>query len=97
MSFNEKWGTRNPNDYDFYWLEVGTQVELEHTTDVDVAQEIAMDHLDESPLYYKELLKMEEKLSRLNTKLRRQTGDRAMVIDRAPRKTSTRQEGWCPR
>lgn len=40
-------------------LQKGTQVELEHTTDVNTAREIALDHLAELPDYYTRLDKME--------------------------------------
>jgi hypothetical protein len=36
-------------------LEIGISVELEHTGSEDVAREIAMDHLEENPLYYEKL------------------------------------------
>ena len=39
--------------------EKGTEAELEHTTDVNVAREIALDHLAEMPDYYTRLDKME--------------------------------------
>ncbi len=38
----------------------GYKVEREHTTDSDVAKEIAMDHLFEDPKYYDKLAKIEE-------------------------------------
>lgn len=36
-------------------LKKGIKVELEHTTDEKVAEEIALDHLDEFPDYYDRL------------------------------------------
>ena len=42
----------NPNE-----LSIGVQVEMEHTNDPRVAQEIAMDHLTEDPEYYTKLVK----------------------------------------
>ena len=47
-------------------IEYGISVEMEHTCDRVQAQRVAMDHLTESPLYYKELRKMERKLDKLN-------------------------------
>lgn len=44
-----------PGQFDPSSLAQGTQVELEHTTDPEVAQEIAMDHLVEDPDYYEKL------------------------------------------
>jgi len=38
-------------------LSIGVQVEMEHTNDHEVAQEIAMDHLTEDPQYYTKLVK----------------------------------------
>lgn len=40
-------------------LKKGIAVELEHTTDKDVAQEIALDHIAEHPDYYDRLAKAE--------------------------------------
>jgi hypothetical protein len=40
-------------------LKKGMKVEMEHTTDVNVAKEIAFDHLYEDPNYYDKLAKME--------------------------------------
>ena len=40
----------------------GYKVEREHTTDTDIAKEIAMDHLFEDPKYYTKLAKIEELL-----------------------------------
>jgi hypothetical protein len=37
-------------------LSVGIEVELEHTDDKKIAQEIATDHLTEDPKYYSKLI-----------------------------------------
>jgi len=50
-----------PEDYDEDALERGALVEMEHTDDMDLAIEIAMDHLSEDPEYYNKLAKMEAK------------------------------------
>lgn len=50
---------RRPSDFDRFALVKGTAVELEHTSDPRIAQEIAMDHLTEDPRYYEKLAKME--------------------------------------
>lgn len=42
-------------------LEMGMEVEMEHTSDEDMAREIAMDHLAEDPEYYTKLKDIEEK------------------------------------
>lgn len=49
---------RRPSDFDPTQLQVGTKVEMEHTTDRRVAQRIAMDHLVEDRGYYKKLAKI---------------------------------------
>ena len=41
-------------------LEMGIEVEYEHTTNKDIAKRIALDHLAEIPDYYTRLKKMEE-------------------------------------
>lgn len=49
-----------PSDYDQAELEAGVKVELEHTgRNKKMAREIAMDHLQEDPQYYRKLAKME--------------------------------------
>jgi len=50
---------KSPEDYDSKALAAGIKVELEHTSDRKVAQEIAMDHLEEDPKYYEKLARME--------------------------------------
>jgi len=42
-------------------LSKGIKVELEHTGDIAMAREIALDHLDEFPDYYDRLEKVEQK------------------------------------
>jgi len=44
-----------PSPFDPAQLAAGTKVEMEHTTDRDIAREIAMDHLAEDPRYYDKL------------------------------------------
>jgi hypothetical protein len=45
----------SPSQFDQHALRAGTRVEMEHTTDPKVAQQIAMDHLAEDPAYYTKL------------------------------------------
>ena len=40
-------------------LQQGIQVELEHTSDIATAKEIALDHLNERPDYYERLMQVE--------------------------------------
>jgi len=47
-------------DVDQKQLEMGIKVELEHTGDKDMAQEIALDHLAEDPKYYTNLKKVHQ-------------------------------------
>lgn len=46
---------KRPSDFDQAQLAIGTRVEMEHTIDVRLAREIAMDHLSEDPDYYQKL------------------------------------------
>ena len=48
-----------PSDFDPDILQEGVDVEMEHTDDLRIAQEIAMDHLTEDINYYKKLKKVE--------------------------------------
>ena len=41
-------------------LELGIEIEMEHTTNEMIAKRIAMDHLSEFPDYYSRLLDMED-------------------------------------
>ncbi len=45
-------------------IDRGKNVEKEHTTDPEIAEEITKDHLQEFENYYTELKKMEEKLKK---------------------------------
>jgi hypothetical protein len=45
-------------------LRAGTKVEMEHTRYKSTAKQIAKAHLQESPEYYKELKKMEQRLEK---------------------------------
>jgi hypothetical protein len=51
----------SPDDVDPSELERGLQVEQEHTTDRDIAQEISLDHLSEDKKYYTHLDEIEKK------------------------------------
>lgn len=48
-----------PQDFDIEQLKQGIKVEMEHTNDPELAREIAMDHLTESPQYYIKLKTIE--------------------------------------
>lgn len=52
---------KKPSDFDSKQLQKGIDVEMEHTTDQEMAKEIAMDHLTEDPEYYDMLEKVEKK------------------------------------
>ena len=49
-----------PLDKIFYELDLGIKAEMEHTKNVDMAAEIALDHLNEMPDYYTRLSAMEK-------------------------------------
>lgn len=51
----------NLADFDPIALNQGIEHEMEHTSDVNIAAEIAADHLAEDPKYYTKLKKMEAK------------------------------------
>jgi hypothetical protein len=51
---------RPDRDFDADDLAEGVRHEMEHTTDRDVAEEIAKDHLSEDPDYYRKLRKLEK-------------------------------------
>ena len=41
-------------------IKIGKKIEMEHVDEEDLAEEIAMDHLEEIPDYYTRLIKMEK-------------------------------------
>ena len=51
---------KKPSDFDPKKLKAGIKIEMEHTNDRSVAQEIAMDHLTEDSEYYKKLKEVEK-------------------------------------
>ena len=50
----------NPEDVDPGQLAMGIEVEMEHTDDPEIAEEIALDHLTEDPEYYIKLKTIED-------------------------------------
>jgi hypothetical protein len=52
---------KEPGDFSAERLAQGVEVELEHTDDMHIAIEIAMDHLEEDPDYYDKLRDVEKK------------------------------------
>jgi hypothetical protein len=53
---------KKDTDFDSKELDMGIEVELEHTNDRSLSKDISKDHLEEFPNYYTELKKMEDKL-----------------------------------
>lgn len=60
----KKQGKRPDEDYDQRQLKMGIKIEMEHTDDLETAKHITKDHLDESPIYYSKLKKMEADLTK---------------------------------
>ena len=60
----------------------GYKVEREHTTDIEIAKEIAMDHLVEDPKYYTKLKKIEETIQKVDNKwvVYRKTGGEQLGV-----------------
>lgn len=54
---------KKPSDFSKLKIDQGVKVEMEHTSDPKIAQEIAMDHLTEDKDYYKKLKQIETKKS----------------------------------
>jgi ADP-ribose pyrophosphatase YjhB (NUDIX family) len=79
---------RSPRDFDQRQLSIGTRIELEHTDDRAVAQQIAMHHLEEYPDYYRALVKMEKALER-----KKRLTARALVVNGQGRVLSVVQGG----
>lgn len=51
---------KSPKDFDQAALAQGIKIEMEHTSDKAIAQEIAMDHLTEDAKYYEKLKQVEK-------------------------------------
>lgn len=58
----------SPSDFDFRSLIKGAMVELEHASDLNIAIEIAMDHLMEDPQYYDKLDEIHEEIKKVGSK-----------------------------
>jgi hypothetical protein len=52
---------KKPSDFPKFKLSQGKKVEMEHTSEPEIAEEIAMDHLTEDPKYYEKLKTIETK------------------------------------
>lgn len=57
---------KKPSDFDSDKLKAGIKIELEHTSDKNIAREIAMDHLTEDINYYDKLKEIEKKELRID-------------------------------
>ena len=62
---------KNISSFDADSIKKGIKTELEHTSDIDIATEIAMDHLAEDPLYYDKLQKMEKGVCEMKLKIKK--------------------------
>jgi hypothetical protein len=62
--YNAYIATYGSLDYDEEELNMGIEIEMEHTSDPRIARKIALDHLAEFPKYYTALKEMEAKLRR---------------------------------
>jgi hypothetical protein len=60
MKRNKRGSDYPDSKFDIQQLKAGTEVELEHTDDREIAKSIAKDHLHEIPDYYTRLLNMEQ-------------------------------------
>ena len=55
---------KDPDKYDSNQINMGREIEMEHTPDKEVAKEISRDHLEEFDTYYTGLSEMEKKLKK---------------------------------
>jgi len=60
-----------PSDYEKTQVERGKEVEFEHTSDPDIAREIAIDHLEEHDDYYVGLEHMEKALEEIEERAKK--------------------------
>lgn len=79
-------------DFDSEQVDKGIKVEMEHTTDPDIALEISLDHLSEDPEYYDKLEKIEPDHARAAAKdpkidaMREQVEDLDRTVDQLKRR-----------
>lgn len=74
-----------PRNVDSNQLTMGIKVEMEHTNNKQLAQEIALDHLAEDPMYYTKLKKVHKenlKINFLKKKLEEITKKKVMLINK---------------
>ena len=62
---------KDVSSFDADSIKQGIKTELEHTSDIDIATEIAMDHLSEDPEYYDKLKKMEKGVCEMKIKIKK--------------------------
>jgi len=62
---------KTPADFNSDDIVKGINIEMEHTSDIDIATEIAMDHLSEDPEYYNKLEKIENGANKVKIKLKK--------------------------
>lgn len=79
-----------PSDVNSNQLKMGIKVEMEHTNDINIAKEIALDHLKEDPEYYSKLVKSGladeleiENLNSINEKKKKLTPTNSNLWSRA--------------
>lgn len=60
-------------------LSIGIEIEMEHTTDRELAKQIALDHLTEYENYYSELVKLEKRLERQTVKFDKSFDDKEIA------------------
>lgn len=76
MFQSQGYSKNDPDDiFDPIELEIGTEVEFEHTDEKEIAKEIAKDHLKENPFYYSDgLNEVEEEVMDIVKKIIKKHG-----------------------
>ena len=76
---------QSPTRYDQKQLEIGTQIEMEHTDNPYIARQLSQDHLEEHPDYYKKLVRMERGLVRAEKRKQNKLKRKEEVLKRKKR------------
>ncbi len=90
---------RGDSKYDQAELKLGIKVEMEHTTDQEVAVEIAKDHLAEFPKYYSKVLLPAEKEAKDEEKPKKKCSkeDAVRFLKKHPNPTDRQLHDWADR
>ena len=83
---------KKSSDFPKDQIDKGIKVELEHTGDKDLAEEIAKDHLEENKQYYNYLAEMEKKMDKEKKEAKKKEKNEYAICTKSVGQTTGTQE-----